>query len=161
MLLGRSACAWIKTLTQAIVGYRWTGDTTPCTVNWCKKVRGAWLASSYCMGFHNFVVSNKIHPLRKYIYFHLFIIHTESKCTAFLVQTEHNYTSVCLPKPMSNAGLHVMSQFAICQLIVFIKISPESLHYPLWHSGPQPLINSYQNLLSPPRSSRYPLPMQI
>ena len=51
----------------AIVGYRWTGlgDTTPCTVNRCKKVRGAWLASSYCMGFQNFVVSNKIHPYKK------------------------------------------------------------------------------------------------
>ena len=29
------------------------------------EVRGAWLASSYCMGFQNFVVSNKIHPLKK------------------------------------------------------------------------------------------------
>ena len=28
---------------------------------WCKKVRGAWLAWSYCMGFQNFVVSNKIY----------------------------------------------------------------------------------------------------
>ena len=36
-----------------------------CTVNWCKKVRGAWLASSYCMGFQNFVVSNKISPLKE------------------------------------------------------------------------------------------------
>ena len=27
------------------------GDTTPCTVNWYKNVRGAWLASRYCMGF--------------------------------------------------------------------------------------------------------------
>ena len=41
------------------------GDTTPCTVDWCKKVRGAWLASSYCMGFQNFVVSNKIHPYKQ------------------------------------------------------------------------------------------------
>ena len=74
------ACGW-KNTDRAIVGYRWAGSphawkkhwhincrlpvggvTTPCTVNWCKKVRGAWLASSYCMGFQNFVVSNKIHP---------------------------------------------------------------------------------------------------
>ena len=64
------ACAWKKTLTQQLyIGYRWTGvgDTTPCTVNWCKKVRGTWLASSYCMGFQNFVVSNKIHHLKKKI----------------------------------------------------------------------------------------------
>ena len=40
-------------------------DTTPCTVNWCKKVRGAWLASSYCMGFQNFVVSSKTRSLKK------------------------------------------------------------------------------------------------
>ena len=32
-----------KNTDTAIVGYRWTivGDTTPCTVNWCKKVWGA------------------------------------------------------------------------------------------------------------------------
>ena len=32
-----------KNTGTAIVGYRWTGvgDTTPCTVNWGKKVRGA------------------------------------------------------------------------------------------------------------------------
>ena len=30
------------------------------TVNRCKKVRGAWLASCYCMGFQNFVVSTFI-----------------------------------------------------------------------------------------------------
>ena len=59
------ACAWKKNTDTAIVGYRWTGNTTPCTVNWCKKVRVAWLASSYCMGFQNFVVSNKIHPKKK------------------------------------------------------------------------------------------------
>ena len=62
-----------KNTDTAIVGYHPTGglgweDTTqskPCTVNWCKKVRGASLASSYCMGFQNFVVSNKIHHLKK------------------------------------------------------------------------------------------------
>ena len=32
-----------KNTETAIVGYRWTGwrDTTPCTVNWCKKVLDA------------------------------------------------------------------------------------------------------------------------
>ena len=43
-------------------------------INWCKKVRGAWLAPSYCMGFQNFVVSNKIlHLKKKKLYTYTFI----------------------------------------------------------------------------------------
>ena len=53
-------------IPKYVCGRGW-GNTTPCTVNWCKKVRGAFLASSYCMGFQNFVVSNKIHPLKKIV----------------------------------------------------------------------------------------------
>ena len=35
------------------------GTPHPVLLNWCKKVRGAWLDSSDCMGFQNFVVCNK------------------------------------------------------------------------------------------------------
>ena len=47
-----------KNTDTANEGYRWTGwgDTTHCTVTWCKKVLGALLASSYCKGFQNIVV---------------------------------------------------------------------------------------------------------
>ena len=43
MLFGRSCMCLEKTLAQQLqaTGGRWWGDTTPCTVNWCKKVRGA------------------------------------------------------------------------------------------------------------------------
>ena len=63
ILLGLSSHVLRKNTDRAIVGYRWS-DTTPCTVNWCKKARGAWLTSSYCMGFQNFIVSNKIHHFK-------------------------------------------------------------------------------------------------
>ena len=41
MLLGRSCMCLEKTLTQHLqaIGGRGWGDTTPCTVNWCKKAR--------------------------------------------------------------------------------------------------------------------------
>ena len=62
------ACAWIKhwhsNCRLPVDG----GGGTPrpvLAVNLCKKVWGAWLASSYCMGFQNFVVSNKIHNYKK------------------------------------------------------------------------------------------------
>ena len=42
---------WKNTEKQLkATGERGWGDTTPCTVNWCKKVWGDWLASSYCRG---------------------------------------------------------------------------------------------------------------
>ena len=47
ILLGRSCMCLEKTLTQQLqaIGGRGWRDTTPCTVNWSKKVRGARLAS--------------------------------------------------------------------------------------------------------------------
>ena len=46
------------------VASRGLGDTTPCTVNWCKKspIWGAWLASSYVWAFRISLSFNKIHP---------------------------------------------------------------------------------------------------
>ena len=55
--------AWIKHSMHtdtAIVGDRWTGvgDTTPCTVNWCKKK----VSSGVPDQLQNFVVINKFEP---------------------------------------------------------------------------------------------------
>ena len=61
-----SACAW-KITDIAIVGYRWmeVGGHHALSVNSCKKVRGAGLASSYCMGSKNFFVSNQFYYISK------------------------------------------------------------------------------------------------
>ena len=98
------ACAWIKHWhSNCRLPVDGGGvDTTPCTVNWCKKVRSAWLASSYCMGFQNFVVSNKIHPFfKKYVvetYFfpaHFTSFHTHASLLTVFICTLILFHSCC------------------------------------------------------------------
>ena len=87
-----------KTLTQQLQatggrGWVW-GDTTSYTANWCKQVRDAWLASSYCMDFKNFVASNKIHPLKKNTCQDFLII--PSLCAAALETERRCFSNVIL-----------------------------------------------------------------
>ena len=80
-LLGRSSHGLEKTLTQQLLatGRRGWGDTTPCTANWCKKKShlGCLISFVLPMGFQNFVVINKIYPLKKNIYVYILYVYIE------------------------------------------------------------------------------------
>ena len=56
ILLGRSCMCLEKTLTQQLqaTGVRGWGDTTPCTVNWCKKSPGCLISFELLYGLSEF-----------------------------------------------------------------------------------------------------------
>ena len=103
------------------------GTPRPVLLTGAKKGGGAWLASSYCMGFQNFVVSNKIHlkkivrvrcsareRLTELCEFNIFIL-----CSLFIIKTILTKCdwSVIFRKIVSTFSTVILTRL-ICRIIV-------------------------------------------
>ena len=89
------ACAWKKHLYSycRLPLDGGGGAPHPALLKPLQKSRllGAWLASSYCMGFQNFIVINKIHLFKIYIYIYIHITIVKGNNSVIYIE----YITIC------------------------------------------------------------------